>query len=221
MGTGAKLYFKYGTMGSGKTLNLLVSRHNYIKQGKRVLVYTSSTDTRSGNKRVESRFGIGCDADYVRDNIFEEVKEENEKELVHCVFVDEAQFLTRKDVENLTDIVDELNIPVIAYGLRADFRNELFEGSSALFALADKLEELKTVCCFTNKKATVNMRVDKDGNVIREGEQIVIGDIGGYYPVSRKVYKELKNINEYKSRPYMETTNKFMSRFYREISKGK
>lgn len=193
----AELIFKWGAMNCGKSLQLLTTRNSFLEQDKRVMIYTSSVDTRSGDNKVESRLGLSCPAKYAHQGMFIEVLRETNKEKVHCVLVDEAQFLTRKEVEVLTDIVDELAIDVICYGLRTDFRNELFEGSKALFALADELEELKTVCKYSDQKATVNVRIDRDGNVIRKGEQVQVGDLGDYCVVSRKVYKKMYNIHQY------------------------
>src|SRR5690625_4756383 len=114
----AQLFFKYGTMNSGKSLQLLASRNNYEEQNKKTLVYTSNLDTRSGHQRVETRIGVSCKAEYLHPNIFEDVKNKNKQEKIYCIFVDEAHFLKRKDIEHLTDIVDGLNIPVICYGLQ-------------------------------------------------------------------------------------------------------
>lgn len=186
----SQLYFKYGAMKSGKSNQIIITNYNYLSQGKGCLVYSSSIDTRSGHKMVQTRTGLEVACEYIDDDIFNKVKQyvnnpDNPK--VYAVLVDEAQFLSRKDVINLTQIVDELNIPVICFGLKADFRNKLFEGSKALLELADKLEEIKTICHYCNKKATLNMRLNK-GVPTDLGESILVGD-EDYLPVCRKCYK--------------------------------
>ena len=184
----AKLYYRYGTMQSNKSNQIITTHHQYTTQGKRCLAYTTPIDSRSGYKRIKSIIGLELEAEYVTDDIFETVKKENEKEKVFAVLIDEAQFLSKKDIHNLSDIPDLLDIPVIAFGLKTDFRNNLFEGSRALLELADAIDELKTVCQFCNKKATLNMRLHNNvpTNV---GETIQIGD-EEYVPVCRKCYKE-------------------------------
>src|SRR5699024_5373326 len=184
----AKLYYRYGTMQRNKSNQIITTYHQYTTQGKRCLAYTTPIDSRSGYKRIKSRIGLELEAEYVTDDIFETVKKENEKEKVFAVLIDEAQFLSKKDIHNLSDIPDLLDIPVIAFGLKTDFRNNLFKGSRALLELADAIDELKTVCQFCNKKATLNMRLHNNvpTNV---GETIQIGD-EEYVPVCRKCYKE-------------------------------
>ena len=184
----AKLFFKYGTMKSGKSTHLLMTKHNYTSQNKRVLVYTSSKDTRWGSEKVISRIGINSFALSVTDEIFNEIKEENLKNPIACVLVDEAQFLSAEQIVSLCSVVDNLGIPVICYGLKNDFRNSLFEGSKTLLELADEIELIKTVCehhtC--GKKATMNLRL-VDGKPIYKGEQFQLGD-EDYVPVCRKHY---------------------------------
>ena len=184
----AKLYYRYGTMQSNKSNQIITTHHQYTTQGKRCLAYTTPVDSRSGHKKIKSRVGLELDAEYITDDIFEKVKEEHEKEKVYAVLVDEAQFLSKKDIHNLSDIPDYLDIPVIAFGLKTDFRNKLFEGSKILLELADAIDELKTVCQYCNKKATLNMRM-RNGIPINVGESIQIGD-EEYVPVCRKCYKE-------------------------------
>lgn len=186
----AKLFFKYGTMKSGKSMHLLMTAHNYESQGKNVLIYTSRVDDRWGKSKVRSRVGIQKDAILVADNIFEDVVNEDN---IGCVLVDEAQFLSSSDILNLTEIVDVLNIPVICYGLKNDFQNDLFEGSKALLEYADDIELIKTVCEHPDcgKKATMNLRFN-DGEPIYHGEQIMTGD-SEYKPVCRKHYKKYNN----------------------------
>ncbi|MBP1965128.1 thymidine kinase [Paenibacillus aceris] len=181
----AKLYFRYGTMNSGKSIEVLRVAHNYEEQGKKVLLLTSVVDDRFGVGKVVSRIGMQKNAIVVDDTL--DMVELAKNELPNCILVDEAQFLTKHQVAQLIEIVDDLNIPVIAYGLRADFMGQLFEGSTALIAAADTIEEIKTVCWYCDKKAIMNMRC-KDGEPIFHGEQIQIGGNESYVPVCRKCY---------------------------------
>ncbi|WP_248928773.1 thymidine kinase [Paenibacillus hamazuiensis] len=181
----AQLYFRYGTMNSGKSIDVLKVAHNYEEQGKKVMLFTPVVNDRDGIGKVASRIGmqkegiiVGPDTDMVKLAA---------EEKPNCILVDEAQFLTKDQVLQLTEIVDEQGIPVIAYGLRADFLGKLFEGSYHLLALADKIEEIKTVCWYCDKKATMNMRC-KDNVPVFEGQQIQIGGNESYIPVCRKCY---------------------------------
>ncbi|MEW9702127.1 thymidine kinase [Paenibacillus sp. SI8] len=185
----AKLYFRYGTMNSGKSIEVLRVAHNYEEQGKKVLLLTPVVDTRFGAGKVASRIGMQKSAIVVDENL--DMIELAHTEQPNCILVDEAQFLNKEQVAQLIDIVDNLNIPVIAYGLRADFMGELFEGSTALIAVADTIEEIKTVCWYCDKKAIMNMRC-KDGEPIFHGEQIQIGGNESYVPVCRKCYASRK-----------------------------
>ena len=184
----AKLFFKYGTMKSGKSTHLLMTKHNYTSQNKRVLVYTSSKDTRWGSGKVVSRIGINSFALPVTDDVFYKIKEEHIKSPISCVLVDEAQFLPAEQIVALCAVVDTLEIPVICYGLKNDFRNSLFEGSKTLLELADEIELIKTVCEHPTcgKKATMNLRL-VDGKPIYKGAQFQLGD-EEYVPVCRKHY---------------------------------
>lgn len=184
----AKLFFKYGTMKSGKSTHLLMTKHNYTSQNKRVLVYTSNKDTRWGSEKVVSRIGINSFALPVTDEIFHEIKEEHLKSLISCILVDEAQFLPAEQIVALCAVVDTLEIPVICYGLKNDFRNSLFEGSKTLLELADEIELIKTVCEHPTcgKKATMNLRL-VDGQPTYKGAQFQLGD-EEYVPVCRKHY---------------------------------
>ena len=184
----AKLFFKYGTMKSGKSTHLLMTKHNYMSQKKRVLVYTSNKDTRWGSEKVISRIGINSFALSVTDEIFHEVKEEHFKSPISCVLVDEAQFLSAEQIVALCAIVDTLGIPIICYGLKNDFKNALFEGSKTLLELADEIELIKTVCEHPTcgKKATMNLRL-VDGKPTYKGAQFQLGD-EDYVPVCRKHY---------------------------------
>jgi thymidine kinase len=181
----AKLYFRYGTMNSGKSIEVLRVAHNYEEQGKKVLLFTPAVDDRFGVGMVASRIGMQKNAIVVGEGL--DILDMVHKEQPNCILVDEAQFLSKDQVSRFIEIVDELNIPVIAYGLRADFLGELFEGSSYLLAVADTIEEIKTVCWYCDKKAIMNMRC-KDGEPIFHGEQIQIGGNESYVPVCRKCY---------------------------------
>lgn len=185
----AKLYFKYGTMASGKSAALIGIAKNYEIQGKRVIIISSALDNRFGEGVVASRNGLKAEALLVdRQSDILTLVNCRKPETLHCVLVDEAQFLTREQVFQLTRIVDELEIPVIAFGLKNDSRNELFEGSQALILYADRLDELKTVCWFCDRKATMNLRLC-DGKPVYDGEQIQVGGSESYLPVCRSCYR--------------------------------
>lgn len=192
----AKLYFRYGTMNSGKSIEVLRTAHNYEEQGKSVLLFTPAIDNRYGTGSVTSRIGMQKTAIVVNDDtdMYAQAKEA----MPHCVLIDEAQFLKDKQIRQLTEICDDLNIPVIAYGLRSDFLGNLFEGSRHLFAVADKIEEVKTVCWYCDRKAIMNMRC-KDSVPVFEGEQIQIGGNESYIPVCRKCYRDRKLQSEGKA----------------------
>lgn len=178
----AQLYFKYGAMGSSKTANALMTRFNYEERGLTALLVKPRIDTRDGEHTVVSRIGLTYPCIY-----FEELMALSVMELqqIACVIVDEAQFLTQEDVEYLARLVDELDLPVICYGLRADFKGDLFPGSQALLVMADKLEEVKTVC-WCGRKATFNARFDRRGTVVREGEQVMLGAGERYTSLCRR-----------------------------------
>jgi thymidine kinase len=182
----AKLYFYYSTMNAGKSTALLQASHNYHERGMRTLVYTASVDDRGGG-RVHSRIGISGEARHFRPGsaLYAEIAAEHAREPLSCVLVDEAQFLTRAQVAELGRAVDVLNVPVLCYGLRTDFRGELFEGSATLLAWADNLVELKTIC-HCGRKATMVVRVGGDGAVEREGAQVEIGGNERYVPLCRR-----------------------------------
>lgn len=183
----AQLFFKYGAMNSGKSIDILKVAHNYEEQGKPVVLMTSGVDDRSGRGIIASRIGLERKVKPIMDdtNIYDYVNKMDRK--IYCVLIDEAQFLKKEHVLQLIKIVDELNIPVMAFGLKNDFRNELFEGSKYLLLYADKIEEMKTICWFCNKKAIMNLRVN-DGKPVYDGKQIEIGGNESYYPVCRKHY---------------------------------
>ena len=189
----AKLYFYYSAMNAGKTTNLLQGAYNYHERGMRTLILTPALDDRYGEGVVASRIGLKAHARRFR-------AEENLLALVqadiaahgplHCVFVDEAQFLAKAQVWQLSDVVDQLRIPVLAYGLRTDFRGEPFEGSLYLLAWADELQEIKTIC-HTGSKATMVVRVDELGRAVTDGPQVEIGGNERYVSVSRAEFKKI------------------------------
>lgn len=185
----AQLFFKYGTMNSGKSIDILKTAHNYEEQGKRCLLFTSAIDNRTKVGEISSRIGIHHDAIPVYDetNLFAITKEHHHDIDIDCVLVDEAQFLKKHHIIELTHIVDTLDIPVMTWGLKNDFQNHLFEGSQNLLIYADKIEEIKTVCWFCNKKATMNIRL-VDGHPVYEGESIQIGGNESYVSVCRHHY---------------------------------
>ncbi len=183
----AKLYFYYAAMNAGKSTTLLQSAYNYEERGMRTLLFTPRLDDRHGVGKITSRIGLKAEA-YPFTNthdLFVHTRWANAQEEVNCVLVDEAQFLTRSQVIQLTLVCDRLNIPVLTYGLRTDFRGEPFEGSRYLLAWAEELHEIKTVCT-TGKKATMNARLNADGAQVKEGAQV---DIGHHYvAMSRRVF---------------------------------
>lgn len=180
----AQLFFKYGAMNSGKSIDILKVAHNYEEQGKKVVLLTSGVDDRSGRGVIASRIGLSRKVQPVMadTDIYDYVRQMNEK--IYCVLIDEAQFLKKRHVLQLIKIVDELHIPVMTFGLKNDFKNELFEGSKYLLIYADKIEEMKTICWFCGKKATMNLRIH-NGQPVYEGEQVQIGGNESYYPVCR------------------------------------
>ncbi len=188
----AKLYFYYSAMNAGKTTLLLQSAHNYRERGMNPLLFTPALDDRYEAGVIKSRIGLEAGAVAFRkdDDLFESVKKVLDDRNVHCVLVDEAQFLSRDQVFQLTEVVDRLGIPVLCFGLRTDFQGELFEGSRYLLAWGDQLEELKTIC-HSGKKATMVVRVDDDGYALREGSQVEIGGNERYVSVSRKEFKNV------------------------------
>ncbi|ERI07010.1 thymidine kinase [Aneurinibacillus aneurinilyticus ATCC 12856] len=191
----AQLYFRYGTMNSGKSVEILKVAHNYEEQGKRVMIFTSMLDNRYGQGYVASRIGLKREAIVVDESTnIRKAVEMNQEGMPNCVLVDEGQFLRRHHIIQLTEIVDDLGVPVIVYGLKNDFSNRLFEGSEMLLLYADKLEEIKTICWFCDRKATMVLRV-KDGKPVYEGEQIQIGGNDSYIPVCRKCYKHPRSEN--------------------------
>ena len=174
----AKLYFRYGAMGSSKTANAIMVQYNYEERGQRVLMVKPALENRDGARTVMSRCGLKTEC------VFMEEIMDMDLTPYSCVIVDEAQFLTREQVSFLVHIVDDLNIPVIAYGLRTDFQGNFFEGSRCLMAWADTIEEVKTIC-WCGKKATCNARIH-NGKVVKEGDQILLGGNSQYISLCRK-----------------------------------
>lgn len=186
----AQLFYRYGTMNSGKSIELLKVAHNYEEQGKRVIIMTSAIYTRSGFGKVESRIGVSKPAIAITSemDVYGELVEIiDQYEKVDCILVDESQFLSRENIIDLSLIVMNEEVPVICYGLRNDFQNNLFKGSEALLTFADKIEEIKTICHFCNKKAVMNARI-VDGIPVYSGEQIVVGGNEDYLSVCRNHY---------------------------------
>ena len=189
----AKLYFYYSAMNAGKTTTLLQSAHNYHERGMRTLILTPKLDDRHGEGMVASRIGLKARGVVfaAADDLLAVARADIAANgPLHCVLVDEAQFLAKSQVWQLTEIVDRLDIPVLAYGLRTDFRGELFEGSQYLLAWADNLVEIKTIC-HTGRKATMVVRVDEHGRAVSDGPQVEIGGNDRYVSVSRGEFKKI------------------------------
>lgn len=186
----AQLFFRYSTMNAGKSIELIKVAYNYEERGKHVLVLTSGLDDRYGKGIVRSRVGLSREALAVEEDtdILDVFMMENYRQRVDCVLVDEAQFLKRHHVEELVEVVDSFDCPVICYGLKNDFSNQLFEGSYYLLVYADKIEEIKTIC-WCGRKATMVARV-VDGRIVRTGDQIMIGGDDMYVSLCRKHYNE-------------------------------
>jgi thymidine kinase len=187
----AKLYFHYSTMNAGKSTVLLQAAHNYRERGMEPYLLTAQFDNRAGQGRVASRIGIGSQADTFAagENLYERLKARLAQGPVACVFVDEAQFLEKEQVWQLARAVDDLGVPVMCYGLRVDFRGELFPGSAALLALADEMREVRTIC-HCGKKATMVVRMGPDGQVLRDGAQVQIGGNETYVSLCRRHWRE-------------------------------
>lgn len=181
----AKLYFRYGAMGSSKTANALMVEYNYFERGKRALLVKPKIDSRDGERIIASRMGLQKECIFLEDMM--KMKDVRLKEY-DCVIVDEAQFATKEQIKLMVHIVDDLGVPVICYGLRTDFRRNLFEGSMWLLAWADVIEEIKTVC-WCGKAATCNARFNEKGEMIRFGEQVVMGDNENYTALCRKHHR--------------------------------
>jgi thymidine kinase len=187
----SKVYFYYSAMNAGKSTVLLQSSYNYRERGMRTLLFMPAMDTRAGQGRIESRIGLAADAValHPEDDVLELVRAALGETPVACVLVDEAQFLTRAQVGQVTDVADILRIPVLCYGLRTDFQGRLFPGSAELLAAADNLIELKTIC-HCGRKATMNLRVGADGKAVTQGAQVEIGGNDRYVAMCRRHFKE-------------------------------
>lgn len=183
----AKLYFKYGAMGSSKTANALITKFNYEERGMKVWLIKPSVDVRDGAGVIRSRIGLRADAEIItpEKNIFTEYQKHSD---CHVVITDECQFFTAAQIDQLRRIVDELHIPVLCYGLRTDFLTHLFEGSRRLFEVADSITEIKTICA-CGKKAIVNARIDAAGKVVTHGGQILIGGNDAYIAMCHSCWK--------------------------------
>ena len=190
----AKLYFNYSSMNAGKSTMLLQANHNYIERGMNPRIYTSDLDNRFGKGEIVSRIGLKAKSNIFssKTDIYKDVLNNCKNSIVDCVLVDEAQFLTENQVIQLGKIVDELDIPVLAFGIRTDFQGNLFEGSKYLLAWSDNLKEIKTVC-HCGRKATMVLRLNARGEVVSDGTQIEIGGEEKYVSVCRKHFIE-KNI---------------------------
>jgi len=192
----AKLYFNYSSMNAGKSTALLQANHNYLERGMKTMMFTFSEDNRFEKGMIVSRIGIKSKAHPFNSStdIHTEVSNQLKQEKVDCLLVDEAQFLTKSQVHDLGRVVDELNIPVLTFGIRTDFQGELFEGSKYLLAWADNLKEIKTVC-WCGRKATMVVRINDKNEIISEGQQIEIGGNERYVPLCRShfVSKTLGN----------------------------
>ena len=187
----AKLYFYYSSMNAGKTTALLQSSYNYKERGMNTLVMAPLLDDRYGVGKIKSRIGLETNATSFKtnDDLFNVVQKQNSSDPLHCVLIDEAQFLTRDQVFQLGDVTDKLNIPVLAYGLRTDFQGEPFEGSKYLLAWSDNLKEIKAIC-HCGAKATMVIRLDGNGKAVTKGSQVEIGGNDRYISMCRKHFKE-------------------------------
>ena len=190
----AKLYFYYSSMNAGKSTALLQASHNYRERGMRTLLLTPAVDDRYGGGRVTSRIGLQAEAAIFKgdEDLFVKIQQLHEESELHCVMVDEAQFLTQEQVLQLGRVCDEAGIPVLTYGLRTDFRGEPFEGSKYLLALADNLYEIKAIC-HCGRKATMVVRLDEQGRVLTSGESVAIGGDDRYLSMCRKHFFEAFN----------------------------
>lgn len=189
----AKLYFNYSSMNAGKSTVLLQAAYNYEERGMNTLLFIAALDDRAGKGRIASRIGLSSEATIFEasDDLFQQILSATAATPLHAVFVDEAQFLTETQVWQLAKVADELRIPVMCFGLRTDFQGKLFPGSAALLAIADNLREIKTIC-WCGSKATMVARMDADGNIVDQGEQVVIGGEETYVSLCRKHWSAKK-----------------------------
>jgi len=187
----AKLYFHYSTMNAGKSTLLLQASYNYVERGMQTYLLTANFDDRAGTGRIGSRIGIGADADTFasKTNLFLKIQKRLNAGTCACVFIDEAQFLSAEQVWQLARAVDDLKVPVMCYGLRVDFQGKLFPGSAALLALADEMREIRTIC-HCGKKATMVVRQDENGNVLKDGAQVQVGGNETYVSLCRVHWRQ-------------------------------
>ena len=187
----AKLYFHYSTMNAGKSTVLLQAAHNYVERGMTPYLLTAQFDNRAGDGRVASRLGIGQPADTFApgEDLFAKIESRLNEGPVACSFIDEAQFLESEQVWQLARAVDDLNVPIMCFGLRVDFRGELFPGSATLLALSDEMREVRTIC-HCGKKATMVVRMDAEGNTLKDGAQVQIGGNETYVSLCRRHWRE-------------------------------
>ena len=187
----AKLYFYFSTMNAGKTTTLLQSAYNYGERGQHVELYTAKLDNRAGVGKIASRIGLEQSANLfdTDTDMYKDIEQRHTTKHIDCVFIDESQFLTKAQVRQLGHVADKLNIPVLAYGIRTDFRGELFEGSKYLLAWADNLNEIKTIC-HCGRKANMVVRTDGQGNIVDSGEQVQIGGNDTYISLCRRHFYE-------------------------------
>jgi thymidine kinase len=191
----AKLHFFYSTMNAGKSTSLLQSNHNYKENGLNTMIFLPNETSKLSKGQIVSRIGLKARAVIAnKDFNFINFIKNNKSENLSCILIDEAQFLTKEQVRQLGLVADRLNYPVMCYGIRTDFRGELFEGSSELLALADNLIELKTICSLCSRKATMVIRKDDSGKVVTEGSKVVVGGNDIYMPVCRKHYRKLTKL---------------------------
>ncbi len=188
----AQLYFYYSAMNAGKSTSLLQSAYNYIERGMHGQIFTAALDTRFGTGKVASRIGLEAKANLFSGdtNLLSTIRDLHQQQAIDCIFIDEAQFLTKQQVQQLVKVVDDMDIPVLAYGLRTDFVGETFKGSQYLLAWADKLIELKTIC-HCGRKANFVVRIDETGKAVKEGEQVEVGGNDKYESMCRKHFKAL------------------------------
>ena len=191
----AKLHFFYSTMNAGKSTALLQSNHNYKESNLKTILFIPKDIAVKSNNKIVSRIGLEAEAISINKdfNFFKYIKDNNHDD-ISCVFVDEVQFLEKNQIQQLSKVADELNIPVMCYGIRTDFQGKLFDGSSELLAIADNLNELKTICSECDKKATMVVRLDSEGKVILKGQKVLVGGNDIYKTVCRKHFRELTNL---------------------------
>jgi thymidine kinase len=191
----AKLHFFYSTMNAGKSTSMLQTNHNYIETGLETMIFIPKETESSSNSKVVSRIGFEAHAISANKNLnFLKYIKKHKTSKLSCILIDEAQFLSKDQVRQLCEVADKFNLPVLCYGIRTDFRGELFEGSSTLLALADNLIELKTICSLCARKATMVVRLDSKGNALKKGSQIKIGGNDIYKVVCRKHFRKLTGL---------------------------